>query len=256
MTFDFFNASNLAFGAKLTGAFTQLENLADAAESNLERVYYNASIMEDYNGRNYLVARPTDGSRPCRTDEIFNLIDDMKYRIETLKYENGKLKVKLRMFTKANSRITVAEGSTSIKKGFAFCKMAGSNSKVDREITFVEDAHEGNGDLLFEYRIDNKGIININGYDVANLGLIPCDCTQYKSLSKGATATSGGSYTAEEYECLCIVGNPNDISVKLNGTEILKGKGNACTRHCILYVKPEDKVEGTFSRIFKIEYNQ
>ena len=173
MTFDFFNASNLAFGAKLTGAFTQLENLADAAESNLERVYYNASIMEDYNGRNYLVARPTDGSRPCRTDEIFNLIDDMKYRIETLKYENGKLKVKLRMFTKANSRITVAEGSTSIKKGFAFCKMADSNSKVDREITFVEDAHEGNGDLLFEYRIDNKGIININGYDVANLGLIP-----------------------------------------------------------------------------------
>ena len=41
MSYDFFNPTDLAFGQKLTAAFISLNNLANAAESNLEDVYKN-----------------------------------------------------------------------------------------------------------------------------------------------------------------------------------------------------------------------
>ena len=256
MTFDFFNASNLAFGAKLTTAFTQLENLANAAESNLERVKYNASVLEDYNHKNYLVPRPSSGDRPCRTNDLFDLVDDVQNRIDYLYYEGGKLHVKMHIFKKSNSRMTVATGETTLKEGYAFCKLASSNSKYEVPITFSEEANSNKGEILFQYRIDEKGIININGLDVANLGLVPCDCTQYKSLSLGTEVSNGGDYTAENYECLCVVGRTNNISVNLNGITILKGQGDRCVRHTIIYVKPKDTISGTFSKIFRIDYNQ
>lgn len=258
MTFDFFNASNLAFGAKLTGAFTQLDNLAEAAESNLERVYYNVSIMEDYIGKNYLVAKPTSPNKACRTNEIFDLIDDIKYRLDTIEYKNNKLHIKAHIFNERNSRITVTEGETELKEGYAFYRQAKNNTynpdNPTTEMKFVKEISEGEGELLFQYRIDNSGAININGLDAKVLGMIPFDSTQYSSLSKGETIS--GDYTANDYECLCIVGNKNNISVKLNGTEILRGYGNECVRHCIIYVKPDDKITGTYNRIFKINYNR
>lgn len=255
MTFDFFNTSNLAFGAKLTGAFTQLENLANAAESHLEIVDERSRIIDEYINRNYMVARPTNKERPCRTNEIFTLVDDIKFRIDRLEYTDSKIKVKVHIFTSNNSRITVAEGESELKEGFIFYTMAKSNSAVNTELKFVKDIKEGTGNLLFEYRIDSSNIINIKGSDVANLGLIPKDSSQYTSISKGETIYEN-EYTAKDYECVCVVGNENNISIELNGEKILEGKGNRCLRHCIIYLKPDDRVSGTFSKLFTIKYNQ
>lgn len=256
MTFDFFNSSNLAFGAKITGAFKQLYQLGLAADSNLERVQANAQKVNEILNRNYLVAQPTNGDRPCRTNEIFDLINDIKFRIDTLEYSNQEIKVKVHIFNTNNSRITVAEGSTQLSKGYVFYKMARSNADVYTELQFVKDATEGSGNLLFEYRIDDSNHININGEDVSNLGLIPCDCSQYKDISLGEVITDSSNYTAEDYECICVVGQTNNIEINLNDNLVLKGKGNECVRHHIMYLKPDDKVSGTFSKIIKIKYNQ
>lgn len=258
MTFDFFNASNLAFGAKLTGAFIQLHQLAEAGEKNLERVKDNVKLLERYTGRNYLVARPTSGDRPCRTNEIFNLIDDIKYRLDVLEYTNNQLHIKAHIFNERNSRITVAEGSTSLKEGYVFYIQAKNNAYKEEpmEIVFADDIKKGKGELLFQYRIDDSGAININGLDAGVLGLIPFDSSQYASLTKGEDLQAPDSYTAQDYECLCIVGRVDNISVKLNGDEILRGYGHDCLRHCIIYVKPDDVITGTYSKIFKINYNR
>lgn len=255
MTFDFFNTSNLAFGAKLTGAFTQLANLEAAARKHLEIVDERSRIIDEYINRNYAVARPTNKERPCRTNEIFTLINDIKFRIDRLEYTDSKIKVKVHIFTSNNSRITVAEGESELKEGFIFYTMAKSNSAVNTELKFVKDIKEGTGNLLFEYRIDGNDIINIKGSDVANLGLIPKDSSQYTSISKGEVIYED-EYTAKDYECVCVVGERDNLLVELNDEVIMKGQGKHCIRHCIVYLKPDDKITGTFSKIFKVNYNQ
>lgn len=79
MTFDFFNTSNLAFGGKLTTAFKQLFNQVEQAQDNIDSVLERQAIYSQYLFKNYIVGQPTNGSNPCRTNEILNLIKDINY---------------------------------------------------------------------------------------------------------------------------------------------------------------------------------
>ena len=77
MTFDFFNASDLAFGGKLTSAFKQLFNKCKQAEDNIDSVLEKQAIYSDYFFKNYIVGEPTNATQPCRTNEILNLIKNI-----------------------------------------------------------------------------------------------------------------------------------------------------------------------------------
>lgn len=79
MTFDFFNTSNLAFGGKLTTAFKQLFNQIEQAKDNIDSVLERQAIYAEYLFKNYIVGQPTNGSNPCRTNEILNLVKDINY---------------------------------------------------------------------------------------------------------------------------------------------------------------------------------
>lgn len=79
MTFDFFNTSNLAFGGKLTTAFKQLFNQVEQAQDNIDSVLERQAIYSEYLFKNYIVGQPTNGSNPCRTNEILNLVKDINY---------------------------------------------------------------------------------------------------------------------------------------------------------------------------------
>lgn len=79
MTFDFFNTSNLAFGGKLTTAFKQLFNQVEQAKDNIDSVLERQAIYAEYLFKNYIVGQPTNGSNPCRTNEILNLVKGINY---------------------------------------------------------------------------------------------------------------------------------------------------------------------------------
>lgn len=254
MTYDFFNTSNLAFGSKLTAAFQSLDNLANAAEQNLNQVFADQAIYNEYTNKNYQVPRPSSLESPCRSDEIFDLVNDSNIFVSKLEYSGGKLKAKVIMFNRNNNRMTIGSGETTIREGYCYIIEAVSNQNTNKELKFSEDIDASLGLLLFRYRVDNANVVNLIG-DVSNLGFTPLDINQYSSLSKGSTVASTGSYTATGYECVCIIGKRNNIKVQLNGNTVLQGQGADNVRCCILYLKPKDKISGTYNSIFRINYN-
>lgn len=256
MSFDFFNNSYLAFGSKLTTAFNTLENMIVAAERNLEQVIKDQDLYKEYYNRNYLVPRPISPTSPCRANEIFDVMNDKNVYLNKLKYNGVNLEACIGLFNRSNNRITRLEGTTDLKEGYAFYSSeAISNSNVDRELKFVSDFEDVKGILLFQYRIGLDGTINLVG-SVSNLYLIPESINYLTGMSFGSKVSSGGSYTAQDFECLCVIGKENNIEVKLDGTTILKGQGHNCVRHCIIYAKKGAKITGTYDSIYRINYNR
>lgn len=255
MSFDFFNTSYLAFGSKLYAAFVTLENLVKEAEDNLKQVKSDQGIYDEYLNKNYQVPKPATGSAPCRVNELFDIVNDKPVYIRKIQYVNGVLSVDVGLFNRSNNRITRLTGSTGAKSGYCYYSSeAVSNTNPERELKFVDNISKVRGTVLFEYRIDSSDVINIVG-SVSNLFLIPSDISQYTSMSLGKRVATIGSYTTQDYECLCIIGKENDILVKLNGTTILKGQGRNNVRHCIVYAKKGATISGTYAGIYRINYS-
>lgn len=259
MSFDYFNNSMLAFGTKITRAFRTLEKLHTEAEANVEQVVKDQEIFSEYIERNYQVARPTRDESPVRTDEVFDLLNDKEVYIRRLEYSNSKLRVDLVVFNRSNNRITQLSDTTDKKEGYVYFKSSLSNSKPIGSLKFEDDPYLTDSSLLFQYRIDSSNNINLIG-DTSKLNLVPYDTSQYRSMSKGTKLASNNSeYKAKDYEAVCVVGKTNKIIVNLNGNWIFGNKesmGYGSIRHCILYLKPDDVITGTYDRIFRINYNK
>lgn len=255
MSFDFFNTSYLAFGSKLYAAFVTLENLVKEAENNFAQIKADQAIYDEYLNKNYQVSKPSKGTAPCRVNELFDIVNDKPIYIKRIDYVNNLFTVEIGLFNRSNNRITVLKGSTGAKSGYCYyTSEAVSNKNPNRELKFVESQSQVKGAILFQYRIDSSGVVNISG-SVSNLYLIPSDISQYTNISLGERVATIGSYKAQDYECLCIIGKENDILVKLNGTTILKGQGRNNVRHCIVYVKKGATISGTYSEIYRINYS-
>ena len=255
MSFDFFNPSNLAFGSKLTAAFTQLNNLADAAEENLEKVRLIQETLGQYDRKNYIVPKPSKPVSPCRTNELFDLLNDVSVIINRLEFTDNKLYVDINMFNRTNNRITKGTGSTTLTKGHCYVKTATSNQKPNRELSFDKELRFDLGEELFQFEIDDSGNIILLG-NLNNICCFPSNGNVYTSISKGENLSfTNGVYTATNYECVCLVGYLNNIQVILNGRVILQGYGSKMKRHCILYLKPNDEIRGSIESGFRINYN-
>lgn len=257
MTFNYFNPSNLAFGSKLTTAFYQLNRLAESAEENLEEFFAQQEFFKQFEDRNYEISKPYESYNPVRSNEFFDILNDRPSFIRRITYDkdNKKISVKVNLFNRDTNRITRLEGETDILEGYCYYKPAISNSMPERELSFSEDKVFNLGVQLFEYKVEENDTISIIG-ELDQLRLTPFDTTQYESISKGEqVADYNQKYKAENYECVCIVGNKNNIQVKLNGRVVLQGYGADNVRHCILYLKPEDEITGSYARIFKVKYD-
>lgn len=256
MTFDFFNSSRLAFGSKITAAFNQLEKELDSALDNINSIFDDAAVYKDYINKNYVVPQPVRPTMAARVDEIYSVIDEMTV-LKSIDFTNDSLSIDLTYFNSAASRIIRATGSTTIKEGYAFITVPRSNNELDKTIRFSEDNEpERNEILLFEYRVDNNGKVNLKGNLMPIFRFYPQDATQYKSLTRNTTITL--PYTATDYECVCVIGTTRYIEVFVNGIRTIRGSGSSGydnKNHAILYLKPGDIVSGSAESAFKIGYN-
>lgn len=120
MTFDFFNASDLAFGGKLTSAFKQLFNKCKQAEDNIDSVLEKQAIYSDYFFKNYIVGEPTNASSPCRTNEILNIIKNKKGNISVIlnndRNGNSIVTVRANIYDFTNNIVTIIQDSFTITK--------------------------------------------------------------------------------------------------------------------------------------------
>lgn len=258
MSFDYFNTSNLAFGVKLTKAFMTLDTLYNEASANVAQVEKDQQIFNEYINRNYQVPRPTQLGNPCRSDELFNIVNDKEVYLSRLEYKDGTVYIEGVIFKRSTNRITKFTGSDTLEEAYVYYRVSNSNAKPDTELDFEEEEVGDSDDLLLQYRIDSEGHINLI-YDVSNLSLVPYDTSQYISMSKGETlATNSEDFTSEDYQCVCIVGKENQLMVYLNDDWIMGNKEshNYVGKHnCILYIKPDDEITGTYSKIFRVNYN-
>ena len=256
MTFNFFNTSRLAFGSKLTAAFKQLNNMMDNSLEAVDRALSDLDYYQQYINKNYRVPAPIRPQMAVRTNEIFSVIDEMN-PIKELSYDEGIFTVRMALYNNRTHRITNAYGITELTEGYAFVMPSSSNTRIDREIRFSSSNNkQGSEILLFKFRIDDEGRIFLGGDLREVLRLYPQDATQYTGLSKGSGLTL--PYTAQGYECLCLLGYRNNIDVKVNGESIIRGAGGGVYdnyNHAIVYVKKGDVISGTISSGFKVNYN-
>lgn len=266
MTFEFFNTSNLAFGSKLTSAFKTLDDMAQRSVNNVNVLLSDLEFYEQYLDRNYRVPAPTKGTMAARTNELFNLLDE-KVEVQYVDYSDNLFSFACSWCDKNTKKITVASGTTNIKKGYAYVMPATTNVRMNRTIRFSDVADKKNNEIkLFQYRINSKGKVFLVGSVVETLDLFPQEFNQYTSLSRGSTITL--PYTASDYECIAIRayyhshGDEDvlkDLKVVVNGNVIMNAKDtfphHNGYRHCIVYLKPNDRLTGTYGVAFKVDYN-
>lgn len=254
MSFDFFNTSVLAFGQKLTAAFKALNSLANEAEANLKQVYRDREIFSQYTNRNYQIPFPTRADAGCQSNQAYDLVNDSNALLE-LTYTNSTLTVRYNMFDRTTNKYTIGVGSTTSKSGYAFCKKSISNKDAGRDIEFVSNYQEGQGEFLFRYSIDSRRVINIVKNNDALIQFITGDETGYKSLTKGSNVSL--PYTATEPCCLCIYSPKGKVNISKNGKAVYKANLNGCWRHVILYLKKGDKITaGSGHKAFLVNYNR
>lgn len=253
MTYDFFNTSNLAFGKKLTSAFNSLNELAKSAEDNLEQVFIDLEYFNQYGRKNYRISRPTKANHPCRSNEIFNLINE-RIIFKTLEVNDGELSVELLKFNDATHKVTFGSGITSIKSGKCYLRESISNLTPQQELLFVADEDTDTkivGEALFSYRIDKNDKLCFRD-DLSILNSTGYDFSQYKSITSGENVEL--PYTANDFECIVVVGKDSELEMKINGKVTAKISGENGRNYAIAYLKPDDKLEGICSEAFKVNY--
>lgn len=254
MTFDFFNTSNLAFGSKLTAVFNTLEGLSTEAEDNLNVIIKVKEIYDNYTNRNYIAPRPTRPDAACRSNEVFDIIDNADC-IKDISYSGGKLKVAYNIFNRNTNRYTIASGETTLKEGYAFAKNSISNRNPLSEVTFVSKYDASKGHFLFRYSISSNGIINIIKDTGARIQFLTGDDTGYTSLTKGSYLSL--PYTATEACCVAVISPYGNVDISKNGTPIYKAWSNNARRGVILYLKKGDVLSASSGHsAFLINYNR
>lgn len=258
MSFDFFNTSHLAFGSKLTKAFIQLDRLCTEAEENQENLNTILEQYTQYFNRNYKAPFPSRPDAPCRTNEIFDIINDLN----SIKYlrlnEEGNLECAINLFKRASNRFTVASGTTTLKKGYASVIDSISNARPERDIQFTEE-YPSSGNFLFEFRIDGD---NINIIGDSKSYFLPGDFNHIIGMQYERTVSTS-SYTAEENECIVCVGKGGvgadtiyNLTVKINGNTKLNINAKNMKNFGVVYLKPGDVLTGNMSTAFKVKYTQ
>lgn len=276
MTFDYFNTSHLAFGSKISKAFTQLGRLLSEGEDNLEDLFAIYEFYQQYIDRNYPAPFPTRPDAPVRAKELYDLLNDGNTLRSIYLDSEGNLHAAVTLFKRISNRFTVAKGSTELKKGFAFCLDSISNKNYSRDIQFVENYNDGHGNFLFEFRIDANGNLNIVGD--TNKYFIPSNFDHITSLEKGNTVLEDAllsnkkSYTAQDYEAIVCIGYSvwgtapygNDggpdpyssvLNVNINGTNVTEIHGYNLKQWTVVYLKPGEVLTGDIKKAFRVKYN-
>lgn len=252
MSFDFFNTSHLAFGSKLTQAFTELEKQLEFSKESIIRLQDYLDMVDSYTNRNYRAPVPSGETSPVRTNELFDIFNDKSCYIKDLYFNTNDnlVHVKLLLYDQTNNLFTAAAGTSSIKKGYCYVKKSISNNYPIQTLSFSKVQDSSKGTMLFQYRVDNRNQLNLKNVNSIML-ISAADDNEFRSV--GFDGDISFPYTATDYECICAVGWTDNLYITLNNRVVCKGSGHKMQRHCILYLKPGDVVNGA-ERGFKIGY--
>lgn len=150
MPFDFFNLSNLAFGSKLTMAFTQLENLVKEAANHIGVLLRDIRVYAQYLNRNYQIGAPVNEDDAVRADELYSLISE-KVIVNEISYVGRELYIDCIVFNTNTGRITKVSGYTTLTSGYCYFDYAISNSDTFRDARFFSDKNSSHGVELFSF---------------------------------------------------------------------------------------------------------
>lgn len=258
MTYDFFNTSHLAFGPKITSAFNSLGQLEAAATANLDILFKRLEYYTDISGKNYRVPQPSKETDPCRTAELFDLLDDKVMLIKEMSYKENLFTFRANYFLPTNKKITVMVGTQEMVAGdeyFVYCELATTNTATGKVCEFRKTTDNATGTLLFKVEINPDGIPVMSELN-PNIMIKPTDYFNHYEAIVNKETVGDGTYTATGYECWAFVGNINAGEVRVNGATIMRYRADSDIQynHTIVYLKPDDVVTGNITRGVRLYY--
>lgn len=155
MPFDFFNLSNLAFGGRLTLAFTQLERLVREAKEHIDILIRDLRIYGKYLNRNYQLSEPIKSTDGCRVDELYSIVAD-NIIVNDISYTSGELELDCVVFNANNGIVTKLQGYTTLKSGYCYFNYAISNNDTNRPALFFSDESSSHGVKLFKFVVNTS----------------------------------------------------------------------------------------------------
>lgn len=155
MPFNFFNLSNLAFGNKLTVAFTQLERLVREASEHIGILIQDLRAYSKYLNRNYIIPEPVNNTDGCRVDELYSIIAE-KVIVNDISYSNKELNLDCIIYNNNSGIITRLSGTTTLTSGYCYFNYASSNNSVGRTASFYTDENVLHGVKLFKFTVNTK----------------------------------------------------------------------------------------------------
>lgn len=265
MTFDFFNTSNLAFGAKLTRAFKQLNDLKEASDEHLQEVYSDLIIYGEYLNRNYLVPVPNRPDAACQTNQAFDIINDEAVIIRQMEYNTDiGLTLKVNRYNRTTNRMTIGSGTTTIKEGYCYLREAISNNNPNLKISFSRKINSELGDIIFKYKISDNNVIQIDVQDEMMFLLKPSGSEHYTSISFEKISNvvpiepedNIGYLIAQNVPPITNATWTPEFRIDLNNIERWKGITGGSWSYVPLYLRKGDKITRLDNAdIYKIKYN-
>lgn len=150
MTYNYFNASYLAFGDKLKKAFKSLGSLLDNGYKKVDSLSMQLSFIGNYLDKNYQVINPNSEYDPCNCETIYKLLRNnpissfyiAPHEVITSGSEELKgVQVSLKFFNPITDKLCTAQGFSTtedkeIKSGSCFLLPSVINNNFDGQLLF------------------------------------------------------------------------------------------------------------------------
>lgn len=186
MSYDYFNTSYLAFGAKLNKAFRSLAGALDSGYKNVDSLFSQVGYIDEYMNKNFRVPTPNNPKSPAQCDQVYDVLASNPIVDFNIEYTStggtiDGIKVSLIFFNSQNNKITTAENTShTTLSGSIYLKLSGMYNVFQGEIIIRGENETGtipsNTIKLFDFdvcpREQNIIVYNKHRYINNSIGII------------------------------------------------------------------------------------
>ena len=287
MTYDFFNTSYLAFGAKITRAFKSLAQLFDNSNANYASIREQLAYIGKFIGRNYAVQTPNEISKPCNCDMIYKVLAKNKISniyITTITDDSNNIDgihLSLNCINPKTNKPTKLEGDIRELRATVYARLSTRNNNFSGTIYYdsldTEDDDKNynystnvNGNLIrlftYEYNKDESTILLYDINEDINITSSGYN-RKYSSMSVVDRTSQLLNNEIKGRKMLLVVTpmTSGDVSVNVkfagnaNATQVgqlIQSSGGHTGRFCFpLYLNDGDVITGgDIERIYEVIY--
>lgn len=275
MGYGYFNNGRLAFGNKLSTAFTSLDKLTQDMDVKINEIIESTASLVAYND-SYVVPVPTLADKPCNNSMVFDRLEGLT-NISVTRDTYGVLAIKAAYYVSSTKSLVVIEFETDLEEGYVYgtyplSEINSQNldveiisqSMYENRLDYIKDTN-----LLFKFQVKRKDD-EVNDHVVigklnTDILITATDFDGYKSIRTTLINLPDGYYevTDNDYECIISLGydmndeereSPVTSVVTINDDIVQYLDTFGATTLGVWYLARDDQMLMTSGRALKLEY--